>query len=140
MIHMIRTYTELSKFKTIEERYHYLKLDGIVGAETFGVNRWLNQIFYKIPEWREARDKVITRDNGCDLGVDGYDIKGSIYVHHMNPITVEDILYNFEKLVDPEYLISSSKLTHDAIHYGDEDLLPEDYVGRTKNDTCPWKN
>ena len=139
MIHMIRTYTELSKFKTLEERYRYLKLDGVVGEETFGVNRWLNQVFYKLPEWRETRDYVIARDNGYDLGVEGYDIKGAVYVHHMNPVTVEDILYNFEKLIDPEYLISSSKLTHDAIHYGNEDLLPKDYVERTKNDTCPWK-
>lgn len=136
---MTRTYTELSKLETLEERYQYLRLDGIVGEETFGVNRWLNQIFYKLPEWRMVRDKVITRDQGCELGVDGYDIKGPIFVHHMNPVTVEDILYDFEKLIDPEYLISSSKLTHDAIHYGNEDLLPKDYIERTKNDTCPWK-
>lgn len=136
----IRTYTELSKLKTIEERFDYLKLDGKVGEETFGFDRWLNQRFYKDKRWLEVRDYVIIRDNGCDLGVDGYEIGGRIYVHHMNPVTKEDLLYNFDKLIDPEYLISSSKLTHDAVHYGDKNLLPQDPIVRTKNDTCPWRH
>lgn len=137
---MIRTYTELCKLKTLEERYQYLKLDGKVGEETFGYDRWLNQTLYKHPEFLKVRDKVIVRDNGCDLGVEGYDIYGKIFVHHMNPVTKEDILYHFDDLINPEYLISSSKRTHDAIHYGDESLLPQDPVVRTKNDTCPWRH
>lgn len=137
---MIRTYTELCKLKTLEERYQYLKLDGKVGEETFGYDRWLNQTLYKHPEFLKVRDKVIARDNGCDLGVEGYDIYGKIFVHHMNPVTKEDILYHFDDLINSEYLISSSKRTHDAIHYGDESLLPQDPVVRTKNDTCPWRH
>lgn len=136
---MNRTYSELSKLKTIEERYNYLKLGGTVGEETFGFDRWLNQMLYKDPKWKAVRDEVIIRDNGCDLGVEGYDIGGRVYVHHMNPVTVEDILYNFDGLVNPEYLISTSKRTHNAIHYGDQKLLPQDPIIRTKNDTCPWK-
>lgn len=134
-----RSYSELCKLKTIEERYEYLKLGGKVGEETFGFDRYLNQRLYKDPRFREARDEVIIRDNGCDLGVEGYSIAGPVYVHHMNPVTKEDILYNYDKLVDPEYLISTSKLTHDAIHYGNANLLPQDLVVRTKNDTCPWR-
>lgn len=136
---MIRTYSELQRFETIEDRYKYLKLDGIVGEETFGFDRWLNQIFYKDPRWLEVRDIVIDRDNGCDLGVDGYDIHTKILVHHMNPVTKEDLLYNFDKLINPEFLICTSKRTHDAIHYGNLDLLPPQPVIRTKNDMCPWK-
>lgn len=139
VIQMTRSYSELIKFKTIEERFEYLRLDGTVGKETFGYDRYLNQMLYKHPKFLEARDEVIIRDGGCDLGVEGYGISGAVYVHHMNPVTKEDILYNFDKLVDPEYLISSSKLTHDAIHYGDANLLPKDLVVRTKNDTCPWR-
>lgn len=136
---MNRTYSDLSKLKTIKERYDYLKLGGTVGEETFGFDRWLNQMFYKDPKWKAVRDEVIIRDNGCDLGVEGYDIGGRVYVHHMNPVTADDILYNFDDLVNPEYLISTSKRTHDAIHYGDQKLLPQDPITRTKNDTCPWK-
>lgn len=136
---MNRTYSDLSKLKTIKERYDYLKLGGTVGEETFGFDRWLNQMFYKDPKWKAVRDEVIIRDNGCDLGVEGYDIGGRVYVHHMNPVTADDILYNFDDLVNPEYLISTSKRTHDAIHYGDQKLLPKDPITRTKNDTCPWK-
>lgn len=136
---MNRTYSDLSKLKTIKERYDYLKLGGTVGEETFGFDRWLNQMFYKDPKWKAVRDEVIIRDNGCDLGVEGYDIGGRVYVHHMNPVTADDILYNFDDLVNPEYLISTSKRTHDAIHYGDQKLLPQDLITRTKNDTCPWK-
>lgn len=136
----IRTYSELSKFKTFRERYEYLKLDGIVGEETFGFDRYINQMFYKSEEWKRIRNYVITRDNGCDLGIPDRKIVDSvILVHHMNPITKEDIINKNEILLDPEYLITTIKPTHDAIHYGDESLLAEDLVIRSKNDTCPWK-
>lgn len=136
---MIKTYYELTRFKTLEERYRYLRIGGRVGEETFGFDRWMNQVFYKDPRWRDIRDEVITRDNGCDLGLEGYDIHGKIFVHHMNPVTKDDILHNFDSLLNPEFLISTSKRTHDAIHYGNEDLLPQSPVVRTRNDTCPWK-
>lgn len=137
---MIKTYSELIQFKTLEERYRYLRIGGRVGEETFGFDRWMNQVFYKDPRWRDIRDEVITRDNGCDLGLEGYDIHGKIFVHHMNPVTKDDILYNFDSLLNPEFLISTSKRTHDAIHYGNEDLLPQSPIVRTRNDTCPWKH
>lgn len=136
----IRTYSELSKLKTFRERYEYLKLDGTVGEETFGFDRYINQMFYKSEEWKRIRNYVITRDNGCDLGIPDRKIVNSvILVHHMNPITKEDIINKNEILLDPEYLITTIKPTHDAIHYGDESLLAEDLVIRSKNDTCPWK-
>lgn len=136
----IRTYSELSKLKTFRERYEYLKLDGTVGEETFGFDRYINQMFYKSEEWKRIRNYVITRDNGCDLGIPNRKIIDSvILVHHMNPITKEDIINKNEILLDPEYLITTIKPTHDAIHYGDESLLAEDLVIRSKNDTCPWK-
>ena len=136
----IRTYSELIALPTFEERYNYLKLDGKVGEETFGSDRWLNQLFYKKdPDWLTIRDKVIIRDNGCDLAVSGRDIYSRILIHHMNPITKEDILCRSEFLLNPEYLICTTKNTHDAIHYGDESLLVKDPVKRYKNDTCPWK-
>lgn len=136
----IRTYSELSKLKTFRERYEYLKLDGTVGEETFGFDRYINQMFYKSEEWKRIRNYVITRDNGCDLGMQDRKIVDSvILVHHMNPITKEDIINKNEILLDPEYLITTIKPTHDAIHYGDESLLAEDLVIRSKNDTCPWK-
>lgn len=136
----IRTYSELSKLKTFRERYEYLKLDGTVGEETFGFDRYINQMFYKSEEWKRIRNYVITRDNGCDLGIPDRKIVDSvILVHHMNPITKEDIINKNEILLDPEYLITTIKSTHDAIHYGDESLLAEDLVIRSKNDTCPWK-
>lgn len=135
----IRTYSELSKFSTFEERYRYLRLGGKVGEETFGFDRWLNQKFYKDPEWLAVRDKVILRDNGCDLGVPGREIRSRIIIHHMNPITTYDIVHRTENLLNPEYLICTIKNTHDAIHYGDENLLILAPVERTKNDTCPWK-
>lgn len=137
---MVKTYTELIRFKTLEERYRYLRIGGRVGEETFGFDRWMNQVFYKDPRWRDIRDEVITRDNGCDLGLEGYDIHGKIFVHHMNPVTKDDILHNFDSLLNPEFLISTSKRTHDAIHYGNEDLLPQSPIVRTRNDTCPWKH
>ena len=136
----IRTYSELSKLKTFRERYEYLKLDGTVGEETFGFDRYINQMFYKSEEWKRIRNYVITRDNGCDLGIQDRKIVDSvILVHHINPITKEDIINKNEILLDPEYLITTIKPTHDAIHYGDESLLAEDLVIRSKNDTCPWK-
>ena len=136
----IRTYSELSKLKTFRERYEYLKLDGTVGEKTFGFDRYVNQMFYKSEEWKRIRNYVITRDNGCDLGISDRKIVDSvILVHHMNPITKEDIINKNEILLDPEYLITTIKPTHDAIHYGDESLLAEDLVVRSKNDTCPWK-
>lgn len=136
----IRTYSELIALPTFEERYKYLKLDGKVGEETFGSDRWLNQLFYKKdPDWLAIRDKIIIRDNGCDLAVSGHDIHSRILIHHMNPITKEDILCRSEFLLNPEYLICTTKNTHDAIHYGDESLLVKDPVKRYKNDTCPWK-
>lgn len=137
---MLRTYTELSKLNTFLERYEYLRLGGKVGEETFGFDRYLNQIFYKDPEWLETRDNVIIRDGGCDLGMPDREIKGKILVHHMNPVTKEQILRRDPVLFDPEYLICTIKSTHDAIHYGDGTLLMLDPIVRTKNDTCPWKH
>lgn len=137
----IRTYEELSKLKTFEERYEYLKLDGVVGEETFGFDRYLNQKFYKYdPDWKKIRDEVIFRDNGCDLGIEGREINGLILVHHMNPITKDDILNRSEYLLNPNYLITTIKSTHDAIHYGSSDLLMKDPIVRSKNDTCLWKH
>lgn len=137
----IRTYSELSKLKTFRERYEYLKLGGNVGEDTFGFDRYLNQIFYTSKEWKQIRNFVITRDNGCDLGIpDNKIIDDLILVHHMNPITKDDIINKSEMLLNPEYLITTVKPTHDAIHYSDESLLVEDYIERSKNDTCPWKS
>lgn len=135
----IRTYSELITLPTFEERFQYLKLDGRVGEETFGFDRYLNQIFYGSDEWKSVRDFVIIRDGGCDLGIPGREIHGRILVHHMNPIRQEDILRRSKYLLDPEYLICTIKNTHDAIHYSDEGLLILDPIERTKNDTCPWK-
>ena len=137
----IRTYSALSKLKTFRERYEYLKLGGTVGEDTFGFDRYLNQIFYTSKEWKQIRNFVITRDNGCDLGIPDHKIIDDlILVHHMNPITKDDIINKSEMLLNPEYLITTVKPTHDAIHYGDESLLVEDYIERSKNDTCPWKS
>lgn len=138
---IIRTYSELMSLPTFEERYNYLKLDGVVGEETFGFDRYLNQRFYQNDnEWKKVRDYVIVRDNGCDLGVEGREIRGKIIVHHMNPITKDDLINRSEFLLNPEYLICTLKSTHDAIHYGDENLLMKGPVERTLNDTCPWRN
>lgn len=136
---MIRTYSELIKFDTFMDRYQYLRLDGKVGEETFGFDRWLNQLFYKDPEWLSIRNEVIIRDNGCDLGITDREVHSRILVHHMNPISREDILARSEFLLNPEYLICTSKTTHDAIHYGDENLLMSEPIERTRNDTCPWR-
>ena len=135
----IRTYSELSKLATFKDRYNYLRLDGFVGEETFGFNRYLNQLFYTSQKWRSIRDFVIIRDNGCDLGVEGYEIHEKIIIHHMNPITVSDIMNETEYLLDPEFLISTMHNTHNAIHYGDENLLITGPIERKPNDTCPWK-
>lgn len=135
----IRTYSELITLPTFEERYKYLRLGGVVGKETFGFDRYLNQIFYKDKEWLRVRDDVIIRDNGCDLGIEDRRVYGRILVHHINPITKDDILNRSRKLFDLENLICTSKLTHDAIHYGDDSILFKDPIERTKNDTCPWK-
>lgn len=136
----IKTYSELSQLQSFEERFRYLQLSGAVGAETFGFDRYLNQIFYKSPEWKAARDFVIIRDNGCDLGIDGYEIHGRILIHHMNPISKEDVINRSEILLNPEYLICVTHPTHNAIHYGDENALIRAPVERTKNDTCPWRH
>lgn len=137
---MFRTYTELSKLKTFEERFEYLRLDGQVGKETFGFDRIINQNFYRSVEWKRVRDQVIIRDCGCDLGVLGHEIYGQrILIHHMNPISLEDLERRSEILMNPEYLITTIHNTHQAIHYGDEDLLIKLPRERTKNDTCPWK-
>ena len=135
----IRTYSELSQLATFEERYRYLRLGGRVGKETFGFDRWINQMFYKDPKWLKVRDIVIMRDNGCDLGIEGREIYSRIIVHHMNPITKADILDRSKFLLDPEYLICTVKNTHDAIHYGDENLLITLPMERSPNDTCPWR-
>ena len=136
---IIRSYSELRRITTFEERYKYLQLGGIVGKDTFGFDRYLNQIFYRSQKWRSIRDQVIIRDNGCDLGVEGYDIYGRILIHHMNPITLEDIERESDFLLNPEYLICTTHNTHNAIHYGDEKLLITAPIERTKNDTCPWR-
>lgn len=135
----IKCYSEISRLKTFEERYRYLRLTGKVGDETFGFDRYLNQIFYRSQKWKSIRDHVIVRDNGCDLGLDGYEIYGKIYIHHMNPITLRDIETGSDYLIDPEYLICVTLNTHNAIHYGDENLLVKAPITRTRNDTCPWR-
>ena len=135
----IKSYTELSKLKTFNDRFNYLKLDGVVGEETFGYDRILNQVLYKSAKWRKVRDKVLIRDNGNDLGIEGYQINGRAIIHHMNPITVDDVLKEREWIFDPEYLITVSDLTHKAIHYSNENILPKEPVERIKNDTCLWK-
>lgn len=140
MIRMsIKTYSELCKLKDFKDRYEYLRLSGVVGEATFGFDRYLNQIFYRSQKWKSIRDFVIIRDNGCDLGIEGYEISGKILIHHMNPITLKDIEKESEFLLDPEFLICVSLNTHNAIHYGDESLLPLLPIERCKNDTCPWK-
>lgn len=135
----IRTYSELITLPTFEDRYHYLQLNGEVGKDTFGFDRYINQQFYRSKEWQRIRDEVIIRDNACDLGMEGYEIHERIYVHHMNPIMVRDIQSNSDYLMNPEFLICTTHRTHNAIHYGDENLLARAPVERTKNDTCPWR-
>lgn len=136
----IKTYSELITIPTFIERFRYVKLGGTIGEETFGFDRYLNQLLYKSQRWKDTRDFVIIRDNGCDLGVDGHDIHGKIIVHHMNPITIEDVLYERDCVFDPEFLISTRLATHNAIHYGDESLLVIAPVERRRNDMCPWRH
>ena len=135
----MKSYSELIRIPSFEERFQYLRINGIVGEETFGCDRYLNQIFYKSEEWKRIRRRVIIRDNGYDLAWDEYEIKGIIIIHHINPITKEDILDRSSKLFDLENLICTSVNTHKAIHYGNEEMLPKKIVERTMNDTCPWK-
>lgn len=140
MMKNIKTYSELITLPTFEERFRYLKLNGIVGEETFGFDRYLNQKFYqKDDEWLDVRDFIIIRDMGCDLGIEGHEIVGNIIVHHMNPITKDDIIRRTKYLLDPEYLICTMDNTHKAIHYGNEDLLIKGPIERRPNDTCPWR-
>jgi hypothetical protein len=136
----MRTYGELIKIEKFLDRYEYLKLNGSVGAETFGFDRWLNQIFYRSPEWKHIREEVIIRDDGCDLGIRDRPIGGRIYVHHMNPIDVKSIVERKSILLNPDFLICCSHNTHEAIHYGNSDiLLPDKFVERKPNDTIPWR-
>ena len=140
MTRIIRTYSELITLDTFEERFRYLKLDGVVGRETFGYDRYLNQILYNSDEWKRCRSGIVIRDNGCDLGCEGYDIYGKILIHHINPITVEDVLNRNPIVFDPENLICTSHNTHNAIHYSDENILITGPIERRKNDTCPWRH
>lgn len=136
---IIKRYSELIRLPTFEERFKYLKLNGVVGKDTFGFDRTFNQMFYRSKEWKRLRDYVIARDNGCDLGVEGHEIYSRPIIHHMNPITLDDINNNTDFLMNPEYLITTIHSTHNAIHYGDENLLQKSSIVRAKNDTCPWK-
>ena len=136
----IRTYSELITIPTFEERFEYLQLKGSVGKDTFGYDRYLNQVLYRSPEWKRLRNQIIIRDGGCDLACDGYDIYDKVLIHHLNPITVEDVLARSRKVFDPDNLVCVSHNTHNAIHYGDMDLLVTGPIIRTKNDTCPWRH
>lgn len=133
-----KTYNELRRIKTFEERYDYLKLSGTIGQTTFGFDRWINQRFYRSQEWKQIRNHVIVRDRGCDLGILGYEIYSGLLVHHMNPISVDDLKHGEEWVMDPNFLITTSLQTHNAIHYGDENLLPRGPVTRKSGDTKLW--
>lgn len=136
----IRTYRELIQMPTLKERFRYLKLSGAVGKATFGYDRYLNQNFYRSQDWKRLRNEIIVRDDGCELGLEGHPIAGRIFIHHMNPIDDEDIINSTEYLMNPDYLICVSHDMHNAIHYGNEDILrAKDFIPRTPNDTCPWK-
>lgn len=135
-----RTYTELTQFTTFEERLRYLRLDSMVGADTFGFDRYLNQRFYRSAEWRAIRHEIIVRDSACDLGLPDYEIDGKIYIHHMNPITVDDLEHSSIYLLNPEFLICVSHATHNAVHYGSEETPQiHDLIERRPNDTIPWR-
>ena len=136
---IIRTYSELILLPTFEERFEYLRLNGRVGTDTFGFDRIFNQMFYQSKEWKTIRDAIIVRDYGCDLGLEGYEIYGKIIIHHLNPISLKDIENVTDYLLNPEYLITTTHSTHNAIHYGDKNLIPKAPIERRKNDTCPWK-
>ena len=135
----IRNYTELSRLRTFQERFDYLVLNGVIFNQTFGDNRYLNQNFYRSREWRQARNRVIERDNACDLGIIGRDIRDKIYVHHMNPLEVKDIVDSTDYLLNPEFLICCSKATHDYIHYGVKSNVPKVVTERSPFDTSPWR-
>lgn len=134
----IRTYSDLCQLDTFLERFKYLKLGGVVGRSTFGFDRWVNQRFYSLPEWKSVRDFVILRDNGCDLGILGLEIYSGLLVHHMNSMTVDDIRHKEEWIIDPNFLITTSLRTHNAIHYGDENLLSRGLIKRESGDTMLW--
>lgn len=136
---MIKSYLELITLPTFSERYEYLKIGGRIGEETFGFDRYLNQVLYRSSEWKRFRRDIILRDNACDLGCDGYEIYGKLLVHHINPITIEDVINRNPCVFDPNNAISTSMNTHNAIHYGDIDLLISEPIERSKYDTCPWK-
>lgn len=135
----IRTYSELMELETFEERFRYLKLTANIGEETFGFDRYLNQQFYRSNEWKRLRNEIIIRDNACDLGIPNRELNKRIIIHHMNPISKNDLIHQTDFLLNPEYLICTSVLTHSAIHYGDDSLLDTSFVERSKNDTCPWR-
>lgn len=134
----IRTYSEMIRVRSFEDRFDYLNLHGEVGRETFGFDRWLNQAFYRSREWRSLRSFVIVRDEGCDLAVPGYEIHDRVYIHHMNPMTKDQLIQGDEDVLDPEFLVLVSHRTHNAIHFGDRSLLPQDYVPRRPGDTKLW--
>ena len=136
---VLRRYSELKRLKTFEERYEYLRIGGLVGESTFGFERFLNQALYTSQRWRLTRNKIIVRDNGCDLGVEGHDIYDKIIIHHMNPLVRGDLEDPDDSIFDPEFLICVSPRTHNAIHFGDASLLPKEYIPRRPNDTCLWK-
>lgn len=138
MTMITRSYRELRRIETFEERFRYLSLRGEVGVSTFGFDRYLNQRFYTSREWRQLRDHVIIRDNGCDLGVEGYEIHAKILVHHMNPVIVDDIVAGEDSILNPDFLITTTHRTHNAIHYGDERLLARPHIPRTAGDTQLW--
>lgn len=135
----LRTYSELKQIPSFEDRYEYLRLDGLVGDPTFGYDRWMNQEFYSSSEWKRIRHIVIARDEGCDLGVSGFEIHDRIYIHHMNPMRIEDLVEGSGDILDPEYLISTTHRTHNAIHYSDARHLIQPYVERRPGDHIPWK-
>jgi len=134
----IRSYRELRRLETFEERFRYLSLRGEVGKSTFGFDRWINQQFYTSSQWRHVRNQLIARDNGCDLGIDGYEIHDRIIIHHMNPMVAEDIIDGEDRILDPEFLVTTTHRTHNAIHYGDEKLLPRPFAERKRGDTRLW--
>lgn len=138
-MNVIKTYSEMIQLPTFKDRYTYLRLNGQVGKDTFGFDRYLNQVFYRSQKWKRLRDHVIVRDNGCDLGVEGYEIYGKVIIHHLNPITIADIERESAYLLDPEFLICTTHNTHNAIHYGDEGLLTTAPIERKPFDTCPWR-
>ena len=135
---IVRSYSELVRIDSFEDRYEYLALRGEVGHSTFGYDRYINQQFYRSRQWRSLRSHVIARDHGCDLGIRGYEIHDRIYIHHMNPMVLDDLMQGEDSILDPEFLITTTHRTHNAIHFGDRDLLPKVYVPRSPNDTKLW--